>query len=43
MKAFKEGGYEVRTGAASKLDSKTGDMITGKALEILHKLREKKE
>lgn len=42
-KAFKEGGYEVRTGAASKLDPKTGDMITGKALEILHKLKEKKE
>ncbi len=43
LEAFQEGGYEVRTGLASKLDPITGGMITGKTLEILNKLKEKKE
>ena len=43
LEAFQEGGYEVRTGLASKLDPKTGEIITGKALEILNKFKEKKE
>jgi len=43
LKAFQEGGYEVRTGAASKLDPGAGEMINGKTLEILNKLKEKRE
>lgn len=39
-KAFEEGGYEVRTGIASKLDPGVGEFITKKALEILNKLKE---
>ena len=41
-KAFKEGGYEVRTGAASKLDPKTGGIISKRVLEMLDKLKERK-
>jgi hypothetical protein len=43
LEAFQEGGYEVRLGLASKLDPKTGEIITGKVLKILNKLKEKKE
>jgi len=35
-KAFEEGGYEVRTGAASKLASEAGDMILKETLELLN-------
>lgn len=43
LEAFQEGGYEVRTGAASKLDPKAGEIITEKVLKILNKLKERKK
>lgn len=39
LEAFQEGGYEVRTGSASKLDSKAGEIITKRVLEMLDKLQ----
>ena len=38
LKAFGEGGYEVRTGIASKLDPGVGEAIIKKALTLLEKI-----
>ena len=43
LKAFQEGGYEVRTGSASKLDPKTGEMITERVLQMLDRLQKGSE
>lgn len=43
LKAFQEGGYEVRLGLASKLDPKTGEIITKRVLEMLGKLEKSSE
>jgi len=43
LKAFQEGGYEVRTGSASKLDPKAGEMITERVLQMLDRLQKGSE
>jgi hypothetical protein len=43
LEAFQEGGYEVKLGLASKLDPKAGEIITGKVLKILNKLKGKEK